>query len=117
MPLKGVHRAEDKAGRPAGRVKPVSQDLMALEAVKNFALESELSRQTYVLEQPLTSVWRVRGPWPRATLCKASRWSFGSLFALIVHSQDTSKKNAFLSHADLGSIPTPPVAACVVLNK
>ena len=90
---------------------------MALKAVKNFALESELSRQTYILEQPLTSVWRVHGLRPSATLCKASHWSFGNLFALIIRSQDNSKKNAFLSHAELGFIPTPPVAACVVLNK
>lgn len=27
------------------------------------------------------------------------------------------KKNAFLSHAELGFIPTPPVAACVVFHK
>lgn len=89
---------------------------MALGAVKNFSLESELSRQTYILEQPLTSVWRVHGLWPSATLGKASHWSFGNLFVLI-RSQDNSKKNVFLSHAELGFIPTPPVAACVVLNK
>lgn len=60
--------------------------------MKNFTLESEVSRQTYILEQPLTSVWQVHELWPSATLGKASHWSFGNLFVLIIHSQDNSKK-------------------------